>query len=574
MNIADALRFVPGVDVLRSDRNRVGVGVRGLNIWSSERTLTLIDGRDTDLPFVGAPDFASLPLFMEDIDRVEVVRGPGGAAWGANALNGVVNIITKDPDKTLGVLMSTRINQFGETSSQFRWGAADGNWSWRLSAGYQEHKSSEDTVDNDTFVSRDFNRQVIIDSKAVYKVSADDKLSFGIGYSGSDRGDTSVFHASDNGDERLDDARLFARFDHAFQSGGSMYLQWSGMFDDRNQPNFAHAISRSNNVDAQVNLPKLGAHSISFGGNIRNAQIDLPHDFPAEAYFPGGDSFHENWIGGFVQDRFDLADDLWLEGQLRIDYSSATNADWSGRIALLHALDTQQHHIVRVALARAFRTLGPQFREAATPGFLSQIPSPNIANEGAWAIEAGYNGRILDSLTLRIDGYFQKYSDLIGLKAPASTPLIVSALSEGGADTYGLETELALKGDAGQLSVWYAYHAYMSGQPDANIRAFAPPSHSAGISGRLLLPHELTLNANYRYTNLSEFPGSNGYVLSISPTHRLDLTLTKSFADGRGEFMIGIEDAFNTTVSAGQENFGGAARMPGRTVFARVQLKF
>ncbi len=573
-NIADALRFVPGVDVVRTDRNRYGVGVRGLNIWASERTLTLIDGRDTEIPFMGAPDFKSLPILMEDIDRIEVVRGPGGAAWGANALNGVVNIISKDPDQTLGVLASMRVNEFGEIYSQFRWGAADGNWSWRVSAGYQDQKSSAETVPGSTFVSHDFNRQVIVDSKVVYKPSSDDKLTFGIAFSGAERSDTSVFHVSENGDEQLNDSRFFARLDHKFADGGSAYVQWSGLYDNRDQPDLAHAISLSNNLDAQINLSKLGAHSISFGGNVRSTQINLPQDFPAQAYFPGGESLSEYSIGAFGQDRIDLASDMWLEGQLRFDYQSGTKMDWSGRLALLYALDTPQRHVIRVAIARAFRSLGLQFRESETPGFISQVPSPGISNEGAWAVEAGYNGRLSDALTLRIDGYYQRYAGLIGLIQVSSAPIAVAAQDTGGADTFGLESELALKGDAGQLSIWYAYHAYSSGQADANVRAFLPPSHSAGLTGRLNLPDDFTFNANYRYTNATEFPGSGGFVLPISPTHRLDLTLSKSFAEGRGEFTLGVEDVFNRTVSAAQESFAGAARLPGRTVFARIQLKF
>jgi iron complex outermembrane receptor protein len=576
-NIADALRFVPGVDVLRTDRNRYGVGVRGLNHWAAERTLTLLDGRDTELPLLGAPDYLSLPIFMEDIERVEVVRGPGGAAWGANALNGVINIITKDPEKTQGFLAQSRINQFGETSSEFRWGASSGDLSWRISAGYREHKSSEDTIDNDTFVSRDFNRQVIIDSKAVYKLSTSDKISFGTSFSGADRADTIIGNLTES-DERLDDARAFARWDHSFSGGGSAYIQWTGLYDDRDQPDHSHPISYATNLDAQLSLAKAGAHSISFGGNIRYAQIDLPQDVSTGIIFADGDDYREYWIGAFVQDRIEITSRLAVEAQLRIDYDSGSNthADWSGRLALLYGLDERQHHVVRAAIARAFRTVGPEFRNGSFSSFIfSSIPNTSIANEGVWSVEGGYNGRLSETTTLRVDGYYQRYSDLVGLYPLSATPPYTEIVLNGtGAEGYGLETELAFKGDMGQLSFWYAYHAFAGLATDANFRANTPPTHNVGANGRLFLSDGLTFNANYRFADANAFVGTAGYVLPVHPSHRADFTITKSFANGNGELTLGVEDAFNTTVGAGQEIFTGATRLPGRTFFARFQLKF
>jgi hypothetical protein len=191
-----------------------------------------------------------------------------------------------------------------------------------------------------------------------------------------------------------------------------------------------------------------------------------------------------------------------------------------------------------------------------------------------WALEAGYNGRLLDALTLRVDGYVQRHSDMIGLNSVSPFPIVVMAGNSTGASAYGLETELALKGDAGQLSAWYAYNAFSLHDGAANVRAYTPPSHSVGLTGRLNLAEGITANANYRYSNLIEFPGGGGFVLPISPTHRLDLTLSKAFADGRGEIMVGVADVFNRTVSAGQEVGSGTTRLPGRMIFARVQLKF
>lgn len=100
-NIPEILQFTPGVDMLKISRFRYAVGVRGLHDFISDRTLVLINGRSAESPLFGGSEYYTLPIFMEDIERIEVVRGPGGAALGANAFNGVVNIITKKPEDVL-----------------------------------------------------------------------------------------------------------------------------------------------------------------------------------------------------------------------------------------------------------------------------------------------------------------------------------------------------------------------------------------------------------------------------------------------------------------------------------------
>src|SRR5579863_6904799 len=104
-NIPDLLRMVPGVDVARVDHNNWAVSIRGFNDVYANKVLVLIDGRSVYHPaFSGVLWFAQdVPL--EDIERIEVIRGPGGTVWGANAMNGVINIITKSAKDTPGGLI-------------------------------------------------------------------------------------------------------------------------------------------------------------------------------------------------------------------------------------------------------------------------------------------------------------------------------------------------------------------------------------------------------------------------------------------------------------------------------------
>ena len=104
-NIPDLLRMVPGMDVAQINSNTWAISARGFNGRYADDLMVLLDGRSIYSPTFGGVYWDALDLPMEDIDRIEVIRGPGGSIWGANAVNGVVNIITKKASETKGAMV-------------------------------------------------------------------------------------------------------------------------------------------------------------------------------------------------------------------------------------------------------------------------------------------------------------------------------------------------------------------------------------------------------------------------------------------------------------------------------------
>lgn len=134
-SIPDALRMVPGMQVARTDSNSWAISIRGFNNGLANKLLVLIDGRTIYNPVFGGVLWEAHNLMLEDVERIEVVRGPGGTLWGANAVNGVINIITKHTRDTQGNLTSAIYGNEEKGALSTRQGGSFGsNGSYRVYA--------------------------------------------------------------------------------------------------------------------------------------------------------------------------------------------------------------------------------------------------------------------------------------------------------------------------------------------------------------------------------------------------------------------------------------------------------
>jgi iron complex outermembrane receptor protein len=149
--IADALRMVPGVQVARIDSNKWAVTARGFNGRFANKLLVLMDGRSLYTPYFLGVYWEMQDTVLEDIERIEVIRGPGAALWGSNAVNGVINIITKSAKKTKGALVSAGGGSTEKAFTTARYGASLGDaTNLRLYAKHQERDGFFDAAGKNT----------------------------------------------------------------------------------------------------------------------------------------------------------------------------------------------------------------------------------------------------------------------------------------------------------------------------------------------------------------------------------------------------------------------------------------
>src|SRR5436853_6037900 len=126
-SIPEALRLVPGVQVARIDENKWAISSRGFNGRFANKLLVLIDGRSVYTPLFSGVYWDAQDVMLEDIDRIEVIRGPGATLWGANAVTGLINIITKSSKSTQSALVTAEDGSEERTAESVRYGSRIGN---------------------------------------------------------------------------------------------------------------------------------------------------------------------------------------------------------------------------------------------------------------------------------------------------------------------------------------------------------------------------------------------------------------------------------------------------------------
>jgi iron complex outermembrane recepter protein len=124
--LVEALRLAPGVHIARIDSNKWAVGVRGFASRLSRSLLVMVDGRTVYTPLFAGTYWEAQDTLLEDVDRIEVIRGPGGTLWGANAVNGIINIITRSSRDTQGALATAGGGTFERAFAGLRYGGAKG----------------------------------------------------------------------------------------------------------------------------------------------------------------------------------------------------------------------------------------------------------------------------------------------------------------------------------------------------------------------------------------------------------------------------------------------------------------
>lgn len=424
-SLPDALRLAPNLTVTRVDALDYTVSARGLHGFeSSNKLLVLIDGRSIYSPFFSGVEWTQQNLPLEDVQRIEVISGPGGALWGANAVAGVINITTRSAFETQGLLVSA-VGGTGDDTLTVRYGTELG-----------ENAAARVYV-------RAFDRQDTLNRRGE---------NFGDGWSGVQGG----FRAdARRGPDRFalsadvyrSDLYLLTGVPAAGDGGlegGNLTLRWDRDFGDQSRLSVIAYRNRyerkarflldtvtTDSLAAQYAFAA-GRHDLVIGAEVRRWTDDFANFINGFVLDPL--SADNSLASAFVQDQVRLADDLTLTLGLKLENSSYTGLDWmpTGRLAWR----VSPRHTVWGAVSRSLRTPSRLDRDLVAPPILVK---GEFQPERLLAYELGYRGRPTDRLFLNATLWRHEYDRLRSTEPTPVTVLPVRIQNGLEAETYGLE---------------------------------------------------------------------------------------------------------------------------------------
>ena len=375
-NIGDLLRAVPGVNVTQVSARDVNLTSRGATSTLSTSQLALVDGRSVYLDFFGMVMWDLVPTNPDEIRQIEVIRGPASAIWGANAMNGVVNVLTKTPREmamqgratslTIGVGTFER-NVTGrdmDSGSLFYVNgshaeAVNGNWAYRLAAGYFTQDPLPRPIGtipnrfNTPYPSfeNEGTKQPKFDARVDYDVANDGGT---VTFEGGVAGTQGLIYSGIGPFNISSDSRM-GYFTTRYQKGGRRVAFFTNLLNGNASNLLAVGINGrplpldfdTKTFDVEANDVKaIGTtHVLSYGGNFRRNTFDI-------SLAPAGDNRSEG--GGYLQDEIFLNNYFrWVVGARVDKFSSIEDAAFSPRTTLL--MKPNAANTFRVSFNRAFR---------------------------------------------------------------------------------------------------------------------------------------------------------------------------------------------------------------------------
>jgi iron complex outermembrane receptor protein len=533
-SVPEALRMVPGLEVARIDENKWAIGSRGFNGRFDNKLLVLIDGRSVYTPLFSGVYWNVQDVMLEDVDRIEVIRGPGATLWGANAVDGVINIITKSAKLTQGGIATTEVGTEERTAESARYGGKVGDGVYYRA--YSKYSDWQPSVGPTGANASDGWHALRGGFRVDSGPSPVDSLTI--------QGD--LYHTHDG--EILTVPSLTAPYSSTFPNsatydGGNILGHWNHAFS-RSSTSLQMYYDNTNiaenslftdhegvyDIDFQHDLHVGESQEVVWGLGYRSIQ-DSNGSSPTVSLQPS--SSNQNQFSAFLQDEVGLFDRrLRVTLGSKFEHNDFTGFEIEPNIRFVGILNKNQS--VWAAISRAVRTPalteeGLRLNEAVippgAPPFNSPLPvvaaingSNLFQSEDLLAYEVGYRVQATDTFSADISTFYNNYTNLRSAEPGApfvegnpiptdlAVPFIASNKMSGA--TYGAE----LFADWRVLPKWRLLGSYSflqmnihknadSQDPTADNPDGESPRHQWYVRSSLDLPQHWEQDLTLRYVD-------------------------------------------------------------------------
>lgn len=528
-SLPEALKLATNLQVAQVNASQWAISARGFNNVLANKLLVLIDGRVVYTPMYAGVFWDVQNLVLEDIERIEVISGPGGTMWGANAVNGVINIITKNTRDTQGLYAEAAAGTELRGLASLRYGGKLSNkLSYRV---YGTTFRRDNTLFRDSIEATDDWQIAQTGLRLDWEPTANDAVTFQSNFY-DDRPDPDGDHpVAASGSNAL------ARWNHSVSERSDFQVQ---MFYDKTWRDFRNGFAEKlHTYDLEgVSRHALGKRHIVLYGlgfrmmdhNVRNLELF--------AFKPAQKSLY--LYNAFVQDEISLAKEkLRLTLGMKVERNTYTGFQYQPNVRLTWT--ASPHQTVWSAVSRAVRNparIDREFFLYLTPE-LPYIAGGNFQSEKLIAYELGWKAQIKDNLTVSVSTFYNRYDDLRSVE-PGPPPFGIPVTFGNGVkgDTHGVEVLLTYPvTPSWKLRLGYTYLnkdlEVKPGSADMNngTAESNDPNHQALLQSTVQLFKGLRLGTVLRYVGRLPQPYVDEHAdldvsIALKVTRRIEVNVT------------------------------------------------
>lgn len=513
-SIPEALRLADNLSVAQKNSHDWAISARGFNTELANKLLVMIDGRTIYSPLFSGVFWDRQDYLLEDIDRIEVISGPGGTLWGANAVNGVINIITKKAGETQGTHLEAIAGNELRAATAVRYGGklAD-NVSYRIYGKYFDRDAQAFGNGNDAHDGWHMSQGGFrVDAKAspidAYTLQGDI-------YGGRE----DVFSG---GTGQANGGNILGRWIHSFSASSDMTLQMYYDKTDFSVPQPATVFNGlplapagifkdeldTYDVDFQHRFMLNGRNNIVWGLGYRLTKDEVDAS-PSLTFIPV--RLTQKLYSGFIQDEIKLHDRLSLTLGTKLEHNDYTG--WESEPSARLQWKVSQDQLLWAAVSRAVRMPSRIDRDVR---FLTTLPAPqnlligndDFRSENVIAYELGYRAQLSSKFSTSISTFYNEYDDIRSITISPNPASLFMTANDLEGQTYGIEFSSSYQA----LSWWRLNLGYRfleenlrvkPGQLDLNNAAAetADPHHQVSLKSSMNLSHNVELDAQLRWSD-------------------------------------------------------------------------
>ena len=565
-NLSEVFRMVPGFQVGFENGHRHVVGYHGLADEFSRRLQVLIDGRSVYLPSFGGVPWSPLPLALDDIERIEVIRGPNAVTYGANSFLAIINITTRHSAADRGGFVRATAGSNGIRDGVLRMASGNGDVSYRLTTGYQQ--------DNGYGQRNDSRRITFMNGRMDTRPGERDDIELQFGYNEGPRGRGYAGSLENSPhDQEITSRFQQIRWRHRLDSGDEVAAQFYYNHHESDEQVLSLPIPalggfqvpinydiRSERYDAEVQ------HTVGLGESLRlvwgaGARLDLV-EWPG--FLGSTEPLDNRYYRLFASIEWRATPRLVLNAGAMAENSAITGSDLSPRLAVNYQF--MPGHTLRAGVSSATRQPviieekgNARFCLNATCSLFDQsfYSSGNLVPERILANELGYLGRLAPTLTLDL----RLFRDHVTRLITGFDGFYDDSLPDNEATDFRNRDKAMITGSELQLHwqpernsrviLGYANVRIESNDLDA-VYSESAPRNSVSLLGLHELGDGLLASAAFYYQDEMRFVDEH----PIGVLRRLDLRLAQRFhlVDAQGEAAVVLQNVLGKQVSYNEED--------------------